>query len=546
MPSISDLANCHPNSEIYIVGTGTSMRVFPLSYLKDKITIGLNQAWKIVPVKYAITIRPELNIPEFMNEPGIDDLIWITKPEKFTNDEQRNFAADHAERFYFYHTNGKTNEAPPGQPSDAGRVPALVEQPASDFLYQFSSMSQSAAHLAANMGARTIFLVGCDNCALAENHHAHQQHTLWKGEDPEVRYRQYEEGLSEVRTALRSRGVQILNLTPFVSLRRPDEDFVNLCQELNRPIHIKNHDISATDRTCQGPRSDFISPKGRVRSFLGKLGNQMLAMGRNTAATPALTPVVPATNPQAAETPIANQWLLKGDLTWLANRTWLKPFERYLEPDRRGPLPPTRILDQRFTLVELVKSIRSLSGNTCECGVYRGVGSALICKALEGTYRDGDRHYAFDSFEGLPEPTSGDRIRSGRSVWKKGHLYCPHETVQEFLKEFPHCQIEKGWIPQTLSKVEDETFRLMHLDVDLMEPTRACLDFFYPRMVSGGLMVFDDYGSGSCRGVRAAIDEFFRDRSEQVVELVTGQAFVIKQAAASCGLSEGARHAKAA
>jgi hypothetical protein len=69
---------------------------------------------------------------------------------------------------------------------------------------------------------------------------------------------------------------------------------------------------------------------------------------------------------------------------------------------------------------------------------------------------------------------------------------------------------------------------LVHLDVDLYDPTKACLDFFYPLAVPGAVFLFDDYGSTYCPGARSAIDEFFANKPEQVVELTTGQAFVVK------------------
>ena len=71
MKKIQEIYGRHPGSDIYIVGTGTSLRVFPLAVLKDKITIGLNQSWKVVDTTYAITMMPKLNIPEFIEgEPG--------------------------------------------------------------------------------------------------------------------------------------------------------------------------------------------------------------------------------------------------------------------------------------------------------------------------------------------------------------------------------------------------------------------------------------------------------------------------------------------
>ena len=55
------------------------------------------------------------------------------------------------------------------------------------------------------------------------------------------------------------------------------------------------------------------------------------------------------------------------------------------------------------------------------------------------------------------------------------------------------------------------------------------LRFFFERLQPGGLLVCDDYGSFLCPGARRAMDEYFADRPEPIVELPTQQAFVIKR-----------------
>ena len=98
-------------------------------------------------------------------------------------------------------------------------------------------------NLAANMGAKNIILVGCDNAALAGNHHAHDQHTMWRGAPPEVRYMQYYEGNAEVRAALRARSVNVVSMSPFLKLDGAELDFLRLCKELARSAKIENPDI---------------------------------------------------------------------------------------------------------------------------------------------------------------------------------------------------------------------------------------------------------------------------------------------------------------
>jgi hypothetical protein len=208
---------------------------------------------------------------------------------------------------------------------------------------------------------------------------------------------------------------------------------------------------------------------------------------------------------------------------WWNNQQWLARYERHILPDGFKGLHPHRILDRRFTLAELAKAARSLNGSTAECGVFKGVSSALICETLRETYGERDRHFAFDSFEGLPETGPND------AHWKQGDLYEPLTTAQRHLAEFPFVSLVPGWLPATLAQVSQRRFRLVHIDVDIERTTWDCLEFFYPRALSGAVFAFDDYGFHSCSGARRAVDSFLCDKPETLIELTTGQAVFFKQ-----------------
>jgi len=72
-----------------------------------------------------------------------------------------------------------------------------------------------------------------------------------------------------------------------------------------------------------------------------------------------------------------------------------------------------------------------------------------------------------------------------------------------------------------------ERFSFVHLDVDLKSSTRACLEFFYPRMVPGGIILTHDYSY--LAGVREAFAEFLEGRLERPVELASSQAMLVRQ-----------------
>lgn len=186
------------------------------------------------------------------------------------------------------------------------------------------------------------------------------------------------------------------------------------------------------------------------------------------------------------------------------------------------------IHDRRFNLYYLAKSVRALAGDTVECGVFQGAGSYLILSAQNNTH---STHHIFDSFEGLSEPeqpdiSPDDRIRK----WKPYDLSCSEQKVKENLNEYiDKIIIYKGWIPQRFSEVSDLKFKFVHVDVDLYQPTKDTLEFFYNRMIPGGLLVCDDFGFENCPGANKAFIEFINNKPEEIIHLTTGTGFIIKQ-----------------
>jgi hypothetical protein len=88
-----------------------------------------------------------------------------------------------------------------------------------------------------------------------------------------------------------------------------------------------------------------------------------------------------------------------------------------------------------------------------------------------------------------------------------------------------------GWIPERFNEAAACRFCFVHIDVDLYQPTRDSLEFFYPRMSPGGMIVCDDYGYVNCPGAKQACDELAADWPERWLHLPTGQGLLIKQTA---------------
>jgi hypothetical protein len=206
---------------------------------------------------------------------------------------------------------------------------------------------------------------------------------------------------------------------------------------------------------------------------------------------------------------------------------WLH-YDYFLRAQRRGILG---IPDERcFTLQSAIRSLAAIPGDVAECGVRFGKSAVFLLEADLAPRR----YHLFDSFEGLSEPSTEDAIpESGLPYWKKGDISTPEEETRKNLSGFDDVAIYRGWIPERFPEIADRRFALVHVDVDLYEPTCESLAFFWPRLVDNGILVCDDYGSRRCPGAKQAMDEFFAGADVSLIELTTGQALVTRRRAAT-------------
>ena len=212
-------------------------------------------------------------------------------------------------------------------------------------------------------------------------------------------------------------------------------------------------------------------------------------------------------------------------------REWRSPSAVWApwrgEPDFReaydGVEPYTVVSGDRcHVLYRLASQALAVAGDFAECGVYRGGTALLLSRVLEG--REKALHL-LDSFTGLPAPDPEKDPDLEQGVFKATSAQAVNDLLGGFSGTL---RIHEGWIPSTFEGLEDSRFSFVHIDVDLYRSTLDCLEFFYPRLSPGAVIVFDDYGFPAARGEKRAVDEFFADRPEAPLALPTGQAIVTK------------------
>jgi O-methyltransferase len=148
--------------------------------------------------------------------------------------------------------------------------------------------------------------------------------------------------------------------------------------------------------------------------------------------------------------------------------------------------------DKLHALITATRYIHdhAIAGDIVECGVWRGGSMHAVARVLDAANDHARDLYLFDTFEGMPPPTEkGRRLIKARSRTR---------------------------MPASAPK----RIALLRLDTDWYESTRHELEHLYPRLVSGGVLIIDDYGWW--QGSHDATEEFLRETGERLLLVRAG------------------------
>ncbi len=176
-------------------------------------------------------------------------------------------------------------------------------------------------------------------------------------------------------------------------------------------------------------------------------------------------------------------------------------------------------LREMLNIYNLVKKVKNLEGDMAEIGVYQGGSALIISEAKENKHL-----HLFDTFEGLPAPDS----KRDKLMVKGDMNNTSLDMVKEILKPYNNVFYYKGFFPDTAGSLEKTKFSFVNNDTDIYSSTKSVLEFFYPKMIKGGILLTHDYNDSRTPGVKMAFDEFFDGKPELINEMWDTQAYVVK------------------
>jgi len=201
-------------------------------------------------------------------------------------------------------------------------------------------------------------------------------------------------------------------------------------------------------------------------------------------------------------------------------------------PIYEGTKPYTMTSMQRmYALYESIRYVvrAGILGAFVECGVWKG-GSAMLAARTLSALGAADRDlYLYDTFAGMSLPGEVDvdvHQRPARVTWdrlrrddKNEWCYASLDEVRTNMSStgYPPGAIHyvKGLVEETIPASAPASISILRLDTDWYESTRHELIHLFPLLVTGGVLILDDYGFWE--GHRRAVDEYFTARAERIL-----------------------------
>lgn len=157
-------------------------------------------------------------------------------------------------------------------------------------------------------------------------------------------------------------------------------------------------------------------------------------------------------------------------------------YQRHIESFQ---LDPIRLLNFIYISREILS--RENPSSIVECGVYNGTSALLLADLFPKA-----KVHLFDTFESFDSRDLQVESDMGFETYEK-MFECTSDQEAKLKRLRTNFSINKGYFPDTIpSDFEDKTFSLVHLDMDLYQPTLTAIEYFYPKLTANGRIIVHD------------------------------------------------------
>ncbi len=167
--------------------------------------------------------------------------------------------------------------------------------------------------------------------------------------------------------------------------------------------------------------------------------------------------------------------------------------------------------------------------NFVECGVGDGFSAFYTLREIRDKEKNLSQFkmHLFDSWGPMKEEDLLDSEIESKDRYSELKLNSTKNNLKEFEDMIVYYE---GYIPEIFTQLPKPPSSIvyMHVDLNSTKPTIACLDYFYPKLVEGGVILFDDYGWNNHKDTKHEVDTFFKDKSGILMQLPTAQAIFFK------------------
>ena len=179
-----------------------------------------------------------------------------------------------------------------------------------------------------------------------------------------------------------------------------------------------------------------------------------------------------------------------------------------------------------LTLGSLAKN---LDGDYVECGVYKGGSSFALVNHLEFE-SIGKKFWLFDTFSGLSEKHVSENEMKNNIVTRYKNMYedSYYDEVKTTFAKYKNVEVVKGPVPDTLTRFSSDKVCYLALDMNSVIPEISAIKYFWDKIVTGGVVILDDYGWKHHEEQKEAFDKFISQTNSNIMYLPTGQGIIIK------------------